>query len=142
MTDQVLKGMAGQSPRLPAVYVLARTLTGTATVYGCGLAFGRPHKQALSTGLLLVPKAGLAIGLVQTTSALMPVLGAQVSALVLAAVAVFETIGPPIAAKALRLSGDAGRARREAEAEAEASASASAAAAAAAATATAAAAAY
>jgi hypothetical protein len=31
------------------------------------------------------------------------------SALVLASVAVFETIGPPIAAMALRLSGDAGR---------------------------------
>ncbi len=92
-----------------AVYVLARSFTTTATVFGCSLAFGRPYKQALSTGLLLVPMAGLAIGLVQTTSGLMPELGAQVSALVLAAVAVFETIGPPIAAMALRWSGDAGR---------------------------------
>jgi len=91
------------------VFVLARTLAKTATVYGCSLAFGRPHKQALSTGLLLVPMAGLAIGLVQTTAGLMPELGAQMSALVLAAVAVFETIGPPIAAFALRLSGDAGK---------------------------------
>jgi len=36
-----------------------------------------------------------------------------VSAIVLAAVALFETIGPPIAAYALRLSGDAGRAAVE-----------------------------
>ncbi len=53
-------------------YVLARTLAKTLTVYGCGLAFGYEHKQAVSTGLLLVPMAGLAIGLVQTTTTLMP----------------------------------------------------------------------
>jgi Kef-type K+ transport system membrane component KefB len=93
-----------------AAYVVARTLAKTAAVYGCGLAFGHPHRQSLAAGLLLVPMAGLAIGLVQTTSNLMPELGAQVSALVLAAVAVFETIGPPIAAMALRMSGEAGRA--------------------------------
>ena len=91
-------------------FVLVRTLAKTATVYGCGLAFGRAHRQALSTGLMLVPRAGLAIGLVRTTAELMPELGAQMSALALAAVAVFETIGPPIAAFALRLSGEAGRA--------------------------------
>ena len=51
-----------------ACFEMARTLAKTATVYGCSLAFGRPHKQALSTGLLLVPMAGLAIGLVQTTA--------------------------------------------------------------------------
>ena len=83
-----------------------------------GVTRVQKRKQALSTGLLLVPMAGLAIGLVQTTSGLTPVTGAQVSALVLTAVAVFETIGPPIAAMALRLSGDAGRARREAAAAA------------------------
>ncbi len=93
-----------------AAFVLARTFAKTASVYGCSLAFGRPHRQALSTGLLLVPMAGLAIGLVQTTAGLLPELAAQMSALVLAAVAVFETIGPPIAAFALRLSGDAGKA--------------------------------
>lgn len=92
-----------------AAFVLARTLAKTSAVYGCGLVFGHPHRQSVSAGLLLVPMAGLAIGLVQTTASLLPELGAQVSALVLAAVAVFETIGPPIAAMALRLSGDAGR---------------------------------
>ena len=60
--------------------------------------------------ILLVPLDPLAIGLVQTTGWLVPALADQVSAIVLAAVAVFETIGPPIAAFALRLSGDAGRA--------------------------------
>jgi hypothetical protein len=57
--------------------------------------------------------AGLAIGLVQTTSQLMPELGGRVAAITLAAVALFETIGPPIAAWALRYSGDAERRRPE-----------------------------
>lgn len=92
-----------------AAFVLVRTLAKTLSVYGSGRAFGLSHRQSLSTGLLLVPMAGLAIGLVQTIGTMMPVVGAQVSALVLAVVAVFETIGPPIAALALRLSGDAGR---------------------------------
>ncbi|MEO8124143.1 MAG: cation:proton antiporter [Burkholderiales bacterium] len=90
-------------------FVLARSLAKSASVYGCGLAFGHPHRQSVSAALLLLPMAGLAIGLVQTTSGLLPELGVQVSTLVLAAVALFETIGPPIAAFALRLSGDAGR---------------------------------
>ena len=58
--------------------------------------------------------AGLAIGLVQTTSTLMPELGGRVAAIVLAAVAVFETIGPPLCAMAIRFSGEAGKAKPEA----------------------------
>ena len=54
-----------------------------------------------------------AIGLVQTTSQLMPELGGRVAAITLAAVAVFETVGPPIAAWALRFSGDAEQRRPE-----------------------------
>jgi hypothetical protein len=69
-----------------------------------------PPMQARSVGLLLVPMAGLAIGLVNTTEALVPQSAATVSAIVLAAVAVFETIGPPIAALAFRMSGEVGRA--------------------------------
>jgi Kef-type K+ transport system membrane component KefB len=98
-----------------AACVLARTLAKTTSVYGCGLVFGYTHRQSVAAGLLLVPMAGLAIGLAQTTSSLMPALGAQVSALVLSAVAVFETLGPPIAALALRMSGDAGRALQMSE---------------------------
>jgi len=51
--------------------------------------------------------AGLAIGLVQTTGQPVPELGARVSAIVLAAVALFETVGPPISAFALRSAGEA-----------------------------------
>lgn len=97
-------------------FVGARIVAKLGAVYTCGRVFGDGHRRSLGAGLLLVPMAGLAIGLVQTTSQLMPELGGRVAAITLAAVAVFETIGPPIAAWALRYSGDAGPADRAAPA--------------------------
>ncbi len=88
------------------VFVLARCL---AKWMGTGVTsslLGSTPRQATTTGLLLIPMAGLAIGLVNTTSLLFPADGQIVSAVVLAAVAILETIGPPIASRALRLSGD------------------------------------
>jgi Kef-type K+ transport system membrane component KefB len=93
--------------------VAVRTVVKMGAVYGIGRSFGTERRSALAGGMLLVPMAGLAIGLVQTTTQLMPELGARISAIVLAAVAVFETIGPPLAAFALRYCGDAGRAQRQ-----------------------------
>lgn len=107
-----LQDMVTYAP-VAAACVLARTLAKTTSVYGCGLVFGYSHRQSISVGLLLVPMAGLAIGLSQAATSLMPELGTQVAALVLSAVAVFETVGPPVAAFALRMSGDAGRGRPE-----------------------------
>ncbi len=60
----------------------------------------------LALAVLLLPTAGLAIGLVNTTVSLFPNQGAVVGSIVLAAVAVMETIGPPIASRALLWSGD------------------------------------
>lgn len=80
------------------------------TVYLSGFAFQVPQRQSLASGMLLIPMAGLAIGLVQTITQLMRELGSRVAAIVLAAVAVFETIGPPIAALALGMVGKAGKA--------------------------------
>jgi Kef-type K+ transport system membrane component KefB len=99
-------------------FVGARIVAKLGAVYGFGLAFGIPQRQSLASGMLLIPMAGLAIGLVQTTTSLAPELGARISAIVLAAVAVFETIGPPIAAFALKMAGEAGRGRRVDENEA------------------------
>ena len=103
-----LKELVQYAP-VALAYVLVRTAAKMLSVYACGRTFGFGHRSAAATGMLLVPMAGLAIGLVQTTSALLPNLGGRVAAVVLAAVAVFETVGPPLAAFALRLSGDAGR---------------------------------
>ena len=87
-------------------FVLVRCLAKATAVYACGRAFGFPRRQSTAVGLMLLPMAGLAIGLVQTTAGMLPELGAQVSAVVLAAVAVFETLGPPLVAYALRLAGE------------------------------------
>lgn len=105
-------------------YTGARSLAKCVSIYLCGRAFGYKHRQSLAAGLLLLPMAGLAIGLVQTTTGLLPEVGAQVAAVVLASVALFETIGPPLAAFAFRYCGEAGRAlRRGAGAAAAAAAS-------------------
>lgn len=88
------------------VLVLGRSL---AKWLGVGLTakfFAASNRQAATTGLLLIPMAGLAIGLANTTLTLFQQQGAVVSSVILAAVAVLETIGPPISAKALRWSGD------------------------------------
>ncbi len=96
-------------------FVGARIFAKLGTVYGCGLAFRQSHRSALASGMMLIPMAGVAIGLVQTTSQLMPELGGRVAAIVLAAVALFETIGPPLTALALRFAGEAGRALPESD---------------------------
>lgn len=92
-------------------FVAARIVAKLGAVYLSGIAYQVPQRQRLASGMLLIPMAGLAIGLVQTTTQLAPELGARVAAIVLAAVAVFETIGPPIAAQALRMAGEAGKAK-------------------------------
>lgn len=88
------------------VFVGARAAAKWLGVGGSALLLGASARQAGSTGLLLLPMAGLAIGLVNTTLTLFPEKGALVGSVVLAAVALLETVGPPIAARALRWSGD------------------------------------
>lgn len=94
-------------------------------VRSCGKAAGiflvspyarldRLHASALS--LLLMPMAGMAIGLASSLVFLAPAISAKVTALVLAMVAIFETIGPFAAAHAFLMTGEAGkdvRAREE-----------------------------
>lgn len=85
------------------------------TVYGMKRWRKVPPRAAAATGLLLVPMAGLAIGLAQTADTLFALQASQLNALVLAAVAILETIGPPIAAWAFRLAGEAGANDRKAD---------------------------
>jgi hypothetical protein len=78
------------------------------TVYGMTRWQGVAPQPAAATGLLLIPMAGLAIGLAQTAETLFALEAAQLNALILATVAILETIGPPIAGWAFRLAGEAG----------------------------------
>ncbi|MBK6869224.1 MAG: cation:proton antiporter [Burkholderiales bacterium] len=96
-------------------FVGARAAAKVVTVTSLGPLFGYPVKKSFAAGLLLVPMAGLAIGLLQTTSTLVPELGARMGAIVLAAVAIFETIGPPVAAWAIKFVGEDGAAKSAAD---------------------------
>jgi Kef-type K+ transport system membrane component KefB len=88
--------------------VSTRIATKWLTVYGMTRWQGIAPRPAAATGLLLIPMAGLAIGLAQTAETLFALEAAQLNALVLATVAILETIGPPIAGWAFRLAGEAG----------------------------------
>jgi Kef-type K+ transport system membrane component KefB len=74
----------------------------------------RPMKQGVASGLLLIPMAGLAIGLTMVLGNTFPQYAATISAVVLGAVTVFETLGPPIASYAFRLSGETAIQREQA----------------------------
>ena len=92
----------------------ARSLSKWLGAFAGGAAFGIPLRHAAASGLALLPMAGLAIGLVQTSERLFPGAAAPVTALVLAAVAVFEFPGPPLVGWALRFAGESGASGRNA----------------------------
>lgn len=77
--------------------VLIRGLTKVLSVTTTSSLHRLAVREGFSSGLLLVPMAGLAIGLAQTTSKLFPEYANTVSAIVLGSVVLFETVGPPIA---------------------------------------------
>lgn len=93
----------------PAILALvaARILAKMIGVSASALMAQQTIHSAASRGLLLIPMAGLAIGLVQSSNQLFPEHTTIITPLVLGAVAIFETIGPPIAAFAFRLCGEA-----------------------------------
>ncbi len=66
-------------------------------------------RQTTARGLLLLPMAGLAIGLVQTTENFIPSISAQVAALIFATVAVLETFGPPLTKVAFEIADETGK---------------------------------
>lgn len=94
---------------LPAVgaLVIVRSCAKLAGPLLVDSALRLPGRPALATGLLTLPMAGLAIGLTYTSSSLFPEHASIISAIVLGAVTVFETIGPPVAAFAFRYAGEA-----------------------------------
>ena len=96
-----LKEMVAFAPAA-AVYVIARSLAKWVGVAGTGYLVGWHRRTYNNAGLMLLPMAGMAIGLANTMTAQFPVRAAEVASIVFAAVAVFETIGPPVVARALR----------------------------------------
>ncbi|MFZ5516890.1 MAG: cation:proton antiporter [Candidatus Zhuqueibacterota bacterium] len=91
--------------------VLVRSMAKVTSVTVASVFSRLPIRASFSSGLLLIPLAGMAIGLTQTTSHQFPEYAGTVSAIVLGSVALFETIGPPIAKFAFQLSKESERVR-------------------------------
>ena len=99
----------------PAIFllVIVRILAKVLGVAGMSLWQKRTMQQGLSSGLLMVPMAGLAIGLTLTAGNLFPQYESAIAAIVLGAVTIFETLGPPIASYAFRLAGESASMRAQ-----------------------------
>lgn len=94
----------------PAVFalVLARSVAKILGVAAISRVLKRPVRDGFASGMLLIPMAGLAIGLVQTSGGLFPQHAATITAIIFGAVTVFETVGPPVAAFAFRFARETG----------------------------------
>lgn len=101
----LIASLGGMALMLVAVRFAVKWMT----VYGLLRWQGIAPQPAAASGLLLVPMAGLAIGLAQTADKLFALDAEALLALVLTAVAILETIGPPIAAYAFRVAGESGK---------------------------------
>ncbi len=87
-------------------FVLARCVAKWTACSATGFFMGWPARTHLNVGLTLWPMAGMAIGLAHIAVSNFPLVGAEVASIVLASVAVFETLGPPVVARALRWAGE------------------------------------
>ena len=87
-------------------FVLARAAAKWLACFLVLRGHGLAKLPSATTGLTLVPMAGMAIGLVQSTEALYPEFAAPLSAIVLGAVAVLETVGPISTEWALKRAGE------------------------------------
>lgn len=94
---------------VPVVLVIARCVAKTAGIYGAGQVHGIEPAHSAATSMMLIPMAGMAIGLVATTSQFAPDVGTVVATIIFAMVAILETIGPFLVTHALRLCGEAGK---------------------------------
>jgi Kef-type K+ transport system membrane component KefB len=98
--------------------VVTRSLAKVGGVVAVAAATREALNKAVARGMLLIPMAGMAIGLTRTSAELFPDQAASVAAVVLGAVAVFETIGPPLAAYAFNLAGETGQTQKHTNPEA------------------------
>ncbi len=83
------------------VFVLTRSLAKWGAIALSGWRLGWTWRASGTTGLMLLPMAGMAIGLANSAALDFPVNGAVIASIVFAAVAVFEALGPPVVARGL-----------------------------------------
>lgn len=87
-------------------FVAARFVGKGLVVFAASRLTGLSSAQAGGLSLALVPMAGMAIGLVQTTAGLYPAFAGKLSAIVLGAVVILETIGPIATVFGLKMAGE------------------------------------
>lgn len=86
--------------------VVMRSIGKFVGIYAAMSKTGFNKNQCIATSLLLFPMAGMAIGLVASTSNLIPEMGEKIATIVFAMVAIFETVGPFAATKAFFMAGE------------------------------------
>lgn len=95
---------------VPFAIALLRTAGKVGGIFTASYLQSITMRQAFSTSLMLVPMAGMAIGLVSTATLLVPSISAEIGTIVFAMVAIFETVGPFLVTYAIKLSGEDGKA--------------------------------
>lgn len=98
-----------QSAGIIVALVVLRTLMKWLSLLAWPVVAAQPWRSRRAQGLMLMPMAGLAIGLVNASTSIAPQYAATVSALVLGAITLFETLGPPVVAWAFYHCGEAGK---------------------------------
>lgn len=93
----------------PVLLAIVRSLGIFAGIFLAARLAGFANTNSTATGLLLIPMAGMAIGLVATTNSLVPEMGDRMATMVYIMVAIFETVGPFAATYAIRSSGEEGK---------------------------------
>jgi len=79
---------------LVLVYIAARSLGKFTAGFAGGMAQGLPARPAAWFGLGFLPQAGVAVGLALNAAVVFPDIGSTINAVVLAAIVVFEILGP------------------------------------------------
>ncbi|OGI58951.1 MAG: hypothetical protein A2V58_07545 [Candidatus Muproteobacteria bacterium RBG_19FT_COMBO_61_10] len=96
----------GEAWLLAFLFVVVRQTAKSAATYGMMRYAGMSPRPAAMLGLTLAPMAGLAIGLSQMTADLYPQFGRELQTLILACVAILESVGPIATEFALRRAGE------------------------------------
>jgi len=86
---------------LALAYILARSIGKFIAGFSGSLAAGYSAGDSAWFGLGMLPQAGVAVGLALNAAQVFPEIGATVNAVVLAAIIVFEIIGPVLTKKAV-----------------------------------------
>lgn len=94
---------------LPLLLITARCGSKALGIYAAAKLDQKAEKpRVLSISLLLMPMASMALGLVLAASRIVPDMAREISAVIIAMIAILETVGPIAAKEAFLLSGEAG----------------------------------